>query len=73
MDISASRLRANIYKLLDRVAKTGVPLVILRNGKKLKIISSESPRKLTNLKKRPILHGNPEDIVHLDWSDEWKA
>ncbi len=73
MTISASKLRQNIYRLLDKVAATGVPILILRNGKKLKIIPAESVSKLKNLKKRNVLKGNPEDIVHLDWSEEWNG
>lgn len=27
--------------------------------------------KLSKLKKRDHIVGNPEDIVHMDWSSEW--
>lgn len=72
MTISASQLRQNIYRLLDKVARTGVAIVVYRKGKKIKIISAENVSKLHNLKKRSVFKGNPEEIVHIDWSAEWK-
>lgn len=74
MAIKASKLRENIYQLLDEVARTGVPLEIDRKGKRLAIVSMEKKNKLDNLKKRDILAKGvkPEDLVHMDWSKEWK-
>ena len=72
MIMTPSKLRANIYKLLDKVADTGVPIEIIRKGKKLKIIVEEKPSKLAKLKKRPGLLCDPEELVHIDWSKEWK-
>lgn len=70
--MTASELRQNIYQLLDQVLETGVPLEIERKGRKLRI-TAESPRdKLTNLKRRDCLVGDPEHIVHMDWSKEWR-
>ena len=72
MQITASGLRQNIYKLLDQVIKTGRPIEIIRKGKKFKIVPAEPKPKLENLKKRDILKCDPEELVHIDWSDEWK-
>lgn len=74
MTITASKLRQNIYKLLDRVAKTGVPIEITRKGVRLKIIAEPVGGKLKNLKKRKLFAPgvDPESIVHMDWSKEWK-
>jgi prevent-host-death family protein len=70
--MTASQLRQNIYRLLDQVLDTGVPLEIERKGRKLRIVP-EAPRdKLDNLKRRDCLVGDPEDIVHMDWSEEWR-
>ncbi len=73
MFITISELRQNIYKLLDRVAETGIPIEINRKGKKLKIIAERKVSKLDRLKKREGLSCNPEDLVHIDWSGEWKG
>jgi antitoxin (DNA-binding transcriptional repressor) of toxin-antitoxin stability system len=74
MTITISRLRANIYNLLDQVLETGVPLEVERNGKILKIVPDKSTKKkLSRLPRREdALVGDPEDIVHMDWSSEWK-
>ncbi len=29
--------------------------------------------KLDNLRLRPYLLTDPEDLVHLDWSEEWRS
>ena len=72
MILTASTLRNNIYRLLDKVLETGIPLEIERKGRKLKIISDGKISKLDNLKKRDILNTNGDEIVHIDWSDQWK-
>lgn len=71
MEITASELRKNIYNLLDQVIDTGVPLEIIRKGKKLKIVSENPKSKVENLKKRETFKGDPESFVHIDWSGEW--
>lgn len=71
MKITASRLRQDVYRILDEVIETGVPVEIERKGKKLKIIAEGVPDKLGNLQKRPCIKGDPEDLVHLEWYGEW--
>lgn len=73
MRITASALRANIYKLLDRVIETGIPIVIERKGTEVKITRAEPASKLSRLVARPeFLKVDPDDLVHVDWSPEWK-
>lgn len=72
MAVSASKLRENIYQILDGILKTGKPVEVLRKGKKLKIVAEEPIVKLQNLVRRTIIRGNPEDLVSMDWSKEWK-
>ena len=72
MTLKASALRENIYRILDQVLETGVPVEIERRGKILKIVPAESRSKLENLKPRPYLLSDPEELVHLDWSGEWR-
>ena len=70
--MTASQLRQNIYQLLDRVLESGVPLEIERKGRKLRIIADGPRDKLDNLKRRDCLVGDPDDLVHMDWSEEWR-
>ena len=75
MKITASKLRENIYRVLDQVVETGGPVEIGRRGKRLKIVPADEPvrGKLDRLEPHPdAIVGDPEDLVHLDWSSEWK-
>ena len=72
MAVSASALRQNIYKVLDQIIETGIPVEIERKKHRLKIVPMERNSKLGNLKKRSVMKCSPEAIVHIDWSREWK-
>jgi hypothetical protein len=34
--------------------------------------TAEAKSKLANPKVRNLIIGDPEDLVHLDWSEEWR-
>ncbi|HEY8943009.1 MAG TPA: hypothetical protein VIM73_02055 [Polyangiaceae bacterium] len=70
--LTASELRANVYRVLDHVLETGLAVEIERKGRLLKIIEDTPAPKLSRLVKRKALAGNPDDIVHMDWSRHWK-
>ena len=53
MTISATKLRADIYRLIDNVIKSGIPVEVELRGKKVRIVPVEPRDKLTNLVKRP--------------------
>jgi hypothetical protein len=75
MALTASKLRENIYRILDQVAETGVPVEIVRGRKRLKIVPADAsvPSKVGRLKAHPkVLVGDPQRLVHMDWSKEWK-
>jgi len=71
MKVTASKLRENIYTILDQVLETGTPIEVIRKGKVLKIVPEQKIDKLSRLTKRDYLVGDPEEIVHMDWSSEW--
>ncbi len=70
--MTASQLRQNIYQVLDQALETGVPLEVERKGRRLRIVPEPPLDKLDKLKRRDCLTGDPEDIVHMDWSKEWR-
>lgn len=73
MTVTASELRQNVYRLLDEVLRTGRPLEIERGGRRLRIVPVEAPAKLSRLSVHPgTIVGDPEDLVHLDWTHEWR-
>jgi len=71
MRVSASKLRENIYSILDEVLESGVPVEIKRKGKLLRIVPEKPKSKLSRLKKRDCIVGDPEDLVHMDWLEHW--
>jgi prevent-host-death family protein len=72
MVLTASKLRENIYRILDRVLETGRPVEIRRRGRTLRIVPAEPADRLARLSRRPYLVGDPEELVHCDWSGEWR-
>jgi prevent-host-death family protein len=72
MPVTASKLRENIYRILDEVLDTGVPVEIERRGKLLRLVPAKPASKLSNLKPRRYLRADPERLVHMDWSGEWR-
>lgn len=69
---TASKLRANIYRMLDEVLETGQPLEIERNGKTLVISPKEKQSIWDRLPRREgAIVGDPDELIHIDWSSEW--
>lgn len=69
---TASKLRANIYRMLDEVLETGQPLEIERNGKTLVIAPKEEQSIWDRLPRREgAIVGDPDELIHIDWSSEW--
>ncbi|MBA2283644.1 MAG: type II toxin-antitoxin system Phd/YefM family antitoxin [Acidimicrobiia bacterium] len=74
MAITASKLRENVYRVLDEVLASGEPVEIERNGRRLFIVAEAPPSRLGRLVSRPeLVTGNSEDLIHLDWSGEWSG
>jgi hypothetical protein len=71
MKVTASKLRENVYKILDETIETGQPVEIVRKGFVLRIVLDQPPSKLARLKKRSCFVGDPDDIIGMDWSSEW--
>jgi hypothetical protein len=73
MAMTASALRRDIYRILDRVLDTGEPVIIERNGRRVRISADGAPARLDALVRRPeAVVGDSNDFVELDWSDEWQ-
>ena len=74
MILTASKLRENIYRVLDQVLETGEPAEIERNGRRLRIVADDQPSRLGRLVQRTdLVVGDSDDFVHLDWSGEWQG
>lgn len=71
MRVTASKLRENVYRILDEAIETGMPVEIVRKGVVLRIVLDKPPSKLARLKKRDAFVGDPDDVIGMDWSREW--
>ena len=70
MTITASRLRENVYRILDDVLDTDTPVEIEHRGQRLRIVPAVRTGRLGRLVRRPnYFNVDPEAIVHLNWSD----
>jgi hypothetical protein len=46
---------------------------VTRKGKTFLVVPERKPSRLANLKKHPgYIKCDPEELVHMDWSKEWK-
>jgi hypothetical protein len=61
--ITASKLRENVYRILDQVIETGVPVEIERKGVILRIVAETAPSRLDMLEKRDLFDGDPDSII----------
>ena len=68
--ISATGLRQNLYNILDSVVDTGVPVEVERRGRLLRIVAAEPGSKWDRLTAHQVVVGDPDELVHVDWSDE---
>lgn len=69
--ITPTELRTNIYKLLEEVLDTGVPIEINKGGRKLRIVPVDKIDKLQNLVSRPsVITGDADDLADIHWEQE---
>jgi hypothetical protein len=71
MRITASKLRENIYRILDDAVATGTSIEVVRKGSILRIVPEPRVSKLARLRKRKGFQGDPDDIISMDWLKEW--
>jgi len=73
MALSASKLRQDIYRILDEILASGVPVEIERNGRRLRIVPVDRPSRLDRLERHgAYLKSDPDEIVEIDWFSEWR-
>lgn len=70
--ISPTKLRQNLYRVIDQVVKTGEPIAIERKGLLLQITPPKRKGRFDRLVKRSVCRINPQDLVHLKWEKLWK-
>ncbi len=69
--LTLTALRQQLFKIVDRVIETGIPVEIERHGHRLKIVLDDPPSRLANLRPHSSIVGDPEDLVDLE-TDAWQ-
>ncbi len=70
--MTATQLRANLYKTLEKALQTGEPVDIEYQGRRLKLVPERKVFNIANLRPHPgAIVGDPDDLVHIDWSSDW--
>ena len=73
MAITATKLRADLYRVIDNVIKNGVSVEVELRGKKVRIVPAEPRDKLATLVKRPgVIIGDPGRLPRVKTFDEKK-
>jgi antitoxin (DNA-binding transcriptional repressor) of toxin-antitoxin stability system len=77
MKVTATQLRSDLYRILDRVLETGEPVEVERAEGTLVIKPLVSQRRAAPKRKRGagnprLVVGDPDELVHFDWSKHWK-
>ena len=73
MRVTASKLRADIYNILDEALKTGIPVEVVHKGRVLSIVPETKPDKLSRLKKRDYFVGDSDEVLRMDWLKDWSV
>ncbi|MDP3231219.1 MAG: hypothetical protein Q8S33_12300 [Myxococcales bacterium] len=77
MKVTATKLRAELYQILDRVLETGEAVEVTRAEGTVVIKPLRSERRARSAKRKPkpnprLVVGNPDDLIHFDWVSHWK-
>lgn len=73
MPITPSKLREDVYNILDSVLEKGEVVEVRRKGQIVRIVPPQKKNKLDRLVAHPdTLTGQTEDIANEDWSSGWK-
>lgn len=68
---SPTSLRKSIYSVLDSVLETGIPAIVERNGKRLKIVPEQPVGKLDRLEPHACVIGDSDDLAGVHWANLW--
>lgn len=79
MTMTATKLRADLYRVIDDVIKKGVPVEVELRGRRVRIVPVEPPDKLASLVKRPgVIVGDGRRLPRIKtfdpkkWRKKWE-
>lgn len=69
--LTATELRSNVYRVLDEILSSGVPVEIEKNGRRLRIMPVEPVDRLSQLPRRPdVISGDANNLAHIHWDQD---
>ena len=69
--LTLTALRQQLYKIVDRIIQTGIPVEIEHHGHRLKMVLDDPPPNLAKLRPHNSIAGNADDLVDLE-TDQWR-
>ena len=75
MRVTATKFKQNLDQILDSILSNGKPVEIEKKGQIIKLVPIKTKgkkSKLMNLEPHDTIVGDPESIIHIDWSKEWQ-
>lgn len=72
MTVTPTKLRENLFSLLDEAIETGKVLDVKRKGHILHIVPEKKLSKLDNIVPKKITNASDEEIIDANWEKEWK-
>ena len=75
MKVTATKLRSELYQILDRVLATGESVEVTRAEGTVVIKPLLSEKRSRKRKPQPnpnLVVGDPDELIHFDWVSHWK-
>ncbi len=72
MKTTATALRRDLYNLLDHALDTGEVIEVMRHGRVVRLVPDAPTTLLDKLVRRDVIVGDPAELIHMDWSQEWR-
>jgi hypothetical protein len=69
--LTLTALRQNLFIVVDRVLETGIPVAIERRGKTILLTPQATAPKLSRLKRRKLIKGDPGSLVDVK-AGQWR-
>jgi prevent-host-death family protein len=71
--MNVTQLRANIFKVFEKVDRTGQPVEVKLKGKRFRIVPLDPTDKFAGLEPHAdCIVGDPEKFDKVDWLKEWR-
>lgn len=73
MRLTATHLRAELFKTLDQVISTGEPVEVERPGGRVRLVPAAPSGRLARLRPHPgCIVGEADELASLSWPDVWQ-